>query len=61
MGLPITQVRIRQKKTKILTTEAAESAAKKGLKFGLNHYNICTISIGFALSGFPRKTSNTPE
>jgi hypothetical protein len=40
---------------------ASESAKKKGLKFFLNNYNIFAISIGFALSGFPQKTSNTAE
>ena len=48
-------------KGKILTAEIAENAEKKGLKFFLNNYTIFAISIGFALSGFPRKTSNTAE
>jgi hypothetical protein len=42
-------------------TPKAENAEKKGLKFFLNNYTICAISIGFALSGFPRKISNTAE
>jgi hypothetical protein len=46
---------------KILTREIAENADKKGLKFFLNNYTISAISIGFALSGFQRKTSNTAE
>jgi hypothetical protein len=61
MGLPIAEVPIRHKKSKILTAEAAESAAKKGLNLVSNSYIIWAISIGFALTGFPRKTSNTTE
>jgi len=42
-------------------TPKAENAEKKGLKFFLNNYTTSAISIGFALSGFPRKTANTAE
>jgi hypothetical protein len=51
----------RGEKGKILTLEKAENVEKKGLKFFLSNYTICAISIGFVLSGFPRKTSNTAE
>ena len=51
----------RGEKGKILTREVAENAEKKGLKFFLNNYTISAISIGFELSGFPRKTSNAVE
>jgi hypothetical protein len=51
----------RGEKGKIFTRDTAEKAEKNGLKFELNNYTICAISIGFASSGFPRKTSKTAE
>jgi hypothetical protein len=39
----------------------AQRAPRKGLKNFLNNYTISAISIGFTLSRFPRKTSNTAE
>jgi len=51
----------KDEKDKTCTGDTEEDAGKKELKFSSINYTISAISIGFALSGFPRKTANNAE
>jgi len=51
----------KDEKDKTCSGDVEGSTEKKGLKFSLIDYIISAISMGFALNGFPRKTSKGAE